>query len=286
MKNVLVTGCSSGFGLASALAFARAGYRVFGTTRSAERAAPLAAAAAAEQLPLSVLAIDVAAPDGPRALLHALEAGNAGVDVLINNAGMSVPGALEDLTDADIEAVMAVNFLAPLRLSRAVLPGMRAAGGGRILMLSSLSARVGLPGEGIYAAAKAALEAASESLRHEVARFNVHVSVVEPGLFETAMPAKLLAGWRCPAGSVYAPLVAFLRAGMQARAGQGDDPRRLAQLLLSICAEAAPAFRYSAGEQARAVTARLAALPDAARDDLVREVAGTRWWSDGEAAPD
>ena len=144
------------------------------------------------------------------------------IDVLVNNAGIAGLAALEEMPDAEIDRMMQVNFIAPVRLSRAVLPTMRAQGHGRIIMVSSLSALVGLPGETIYSASKAALEAMAEGLRYEVDRFNISVSVIEPGLFNTAMQDKTVMNAVCPPDSPYAPLLKHLQpgSGIQYRAGR------------------------------------------------------------------
>ncbi len=282
MAVVLITGCSSGIGKVSALAFARKGYQVFAGARNPDDCAALTVISENEGLKLEVVQLDVTDPQAVSdAVARAIDVSGR-IDVLVNNAGIGRLAALEDMTDDEIDQVMHVNFIAPLRLSRAVLPVMRAQDYGRIIMVSSLSALVGLPGETIYCASKAALEAMAEGLRHEVGCFNIAVSVVEPGSFNTAMPGKIALGAACPPESPYAPLLQHLQQEAAAGIGHGDDPQRVAELLVRIAGEKHPAFRYPAGEQAETVTETLRGLDADARERFIRAVNDTNWWSAGE----
>ncbi len=286
MAVVLITGCSSGFGKVSAIAFARAGDHVYATARSVDDCADIAGIADREGLALDILRLDVVDTEATRSTVARVINASGRIDVLINNAGVAMPAALESLSDADIDHVMRVNFFAPVHLSRAVLPCMREQRHGRIIMVSSLSALVGLPGESMYCASKAALEAMAEGLRYEVDRFNVFVSVVEPALFNTEMPDKIAKSLVCLPDAPYGLLIEHLRAGAEANSGQGDDPQRVAELLIRIARDKTPAFRYPAGGQARAITGRINRLTDHSREQFIRAVNDTAWWSAGEGRPD
>lgn len=284
MTVVLITGCSSGIGAASARHLSRHGCRVHATVRSTAAARQLSHWAAEHGADLHPVSMDVT--DGAsveRGVAEVLAVAGR-LDVLINNAGIALPGAVEETTAAELERVLQVNFHGPLRVTRSVLPHMRRQGGGRIIMLSSLSALVGLPGMGAYSASKAALELASESLRLEVDRFGIHVSVVEPGAFATAMPGKIIDELTVRPDSPYAPLFRHLRAQAATSAG-GDDPLRVAELLAEIIAVSRPDFRYPAGRQAQQVVQTLAGLDTRTRDAFIRSVDGTEWWSEGRAGP-
>ena len=330
MAVVLITGCSSGIGKVSALAFARNGYHVFAGARNPDDCANLTGIATQESLTLEIVQLDVTDAQAiDAAVTRAIDTCNR-IDVLVNNAGVAGLAALEEMPDAVIDRMMQVNFIAPVRLSRAVLPHMRAQGHGRIIMVSSLSALVGLPGEAIYSASKAALEAMAEGLRYEVDRFNISVSVIEPGLFNTALADKmagrdgvsacffgdgavaegefhecmnLAALWQLPVlfvcennqyamgtalgvvyppDSPYAPLLQHLQQGVASSAARGDDPLRVAELLVRIAAEENPAFRYPAGDQAGTVTETIIGLDPEARERFIRAVNDTAWWSAGK----
>ena len=285
MAVVLITGCSSGFGKVSALAFARNGYSVYAGARNPADCTAIAVSAEQEGLTLDVLQLDVTDTEAINSAVAQIIGATGRIDVLVNNAGIARLAVLEDLPDVDIDYLLKVNFIAPVRLSKAVLPYMRAQNYGRIIMVSSLSALVGLPGETVYSASKAALEAMAEGLRYEVDRFNIAISVIEPGLFNTSMPDKIAKSIVCPPGSAYAALIEHLQQGIESSSGQGDDPLRVAELLVSIAREQKPAFRYPAGEQARVVTDKINNLTGTAREQLIRAVNDTAWWSAGKDRP-
>lgn len=181
----LITGCSSGFGLLSALHFARAGEAVVAGVRDLSDGEPLSAARAAEGLDLRVLALDVTdATSVERAVAQALE-WHGRIDVLVNNAGYGLSGAVEETTDADARALFDTNLFGPLRLLRAVLPGMRAQHSGVVVQVSSIAGRVSAPFAGVYSATKFALEAVSESLHYELRPFGIRVAIIEPGTYAT-----------------------------------------------------------------------------------------------------
>ncbi|NNM01551.1 MAG: SDR family NAD(P)-dependent oxidoreductase, partial [Gammaproteobacteria bacterium] len=207
------------------------------------------------------------------------------IDVLINNAGISLPGPIEAHEAAGIDMVMQTNFTGPMLLTRALLPAMRAQGRGAVLFVSSLSALVGLPGDGLYAASKAALEAAAEALRFEVERFGIRVAVIEPGLIATAMAGKIAAAGTPDTDAAYAPLLAHLQRQSAAAIGRGDDPAVVVEALFKALDEPDPPFRIPAGSQAEAVIEELGTLDDSGRAAFIRRVAGTGWWSRGADAP-
>ena len=285
MPIVLVTGCGGGFGRLTALAFAARGDRVYATVRRPEDAARLENDACSQGLKLTPLTLDVRDRGQIEALVGEILDREPGIDVLVNNAGIAVPGAFEDTDPAVLDRIMRVNFFGPVWLTRALLPAMRARGNGRIIMLSSLSALVGVPGEAFYAASKAALEAAAEALRHEVDVFGIRVSVVEPGLFETGMPAKIAAAGSGPPGSPYRPLLEHLTQRAGAAAGSGDDPQIVADAIVAIAHSDNPAFRYPVGAQAERVVSTLRGQSDDQREELIKAVNQTAWWSAGETSP-
>ncbi|WP_167736470.1 SDR family oxidoreductase [Nocardioides sp. 1609] len=182
MTNVLITGCSSGFGRLTALALANRGDRVFATVRTEEAAHTLKADAA--DLPLSTHILDVtdaASVDTAVAEVAAL----GRIDVLVNNAGYALRGPVESLEDAELFRQFDTNVLGVVRMIRAVVPIMKAQGTGTVINMSSAVGLLGLPFEGAYSASKHAVEGLSESLRLELTDTGVVVVLIEPGAFET-----------------------------------------------------------------------------------------------------
>ena len=180
MGNILITGCSSGFGLLSAAHFARKGDRVFATLRDLARGLELERIRQAEDLAIEILQLDVLDSSSVEAAVKRAEA-DGPIDALINNAGIEVRGSIEDISEQEARLQFDTNVHGALRMIRAVLPGMRQRGSGTIVNISSIGGLVGRPFGGLYAATKHALEAISEALYFEVQPFGVRVAVVEPG---------------------------------------------------------------------------------------------------------
>ncbi|KAL2839640.1 hypothetical protein BJY01DRAFT_219108 [Aspergillus pseudoustus] len=178
-----ITGASSGFGLDLALLALSAGHKVIGTVRSATKAAD--AVAAIREKGGEVVELDVTKADTIAGVVEKANALYGGVDILVNNAGYSLLGAVEDMKEEEVRLQMETNFFGPLRLIRTFLPTLRARGNATIVNFSSIAGQDAQPTCGLYAASKFALEGLSEALAREVAPFNIHVLIVEPGAFRT-----------------------------------------------------------------------------------------------------
>ncbi len=176
----LVTGTSSGIGLHTAVGLATAGMRVVATVRDSTRAEALRSAAAAAAADLEIVDLDVTDATQARSCVEAALARHGRLDVLVNNAGRGLVGPLEQLEDDVLQEQLEVNYLAVARLTRLVLPTMRAAGRGRVVTVTSVGGVVGQPFADAYCAAKFAVEGLMQSLAPVVARFGVDICVVEP----------------------------------------------------------------------------------------------------------
>ncbi len=187
MSTVLITGASKGIGMATALAFGRAGHRVAATMRNPGAAPALAETAAREKLAIDVFAMDVdtdaSVADGVARITR--EVGP--IDVLVNNAGIEHMGSVEGLPLANFRAVMETNYFGVIRCTQAVLPGMRERRRGCIINVSSVAGHVAVSPMAAYTASKYALEALSECLAQEATAFDVRVAIVEPGIIDTQM---------------------------------------------------------------------------------------------------
>jgi NAD(P)-dependent dehydrogenase (short-subunit alcohol dehydrogenase family) len=178
-RAVLITGCSSGIGAATAAHLAGKGWTVYATARRVETLAGL------EAKGCRTLALDVTDEASRQAAVDAVEAAEGAVGVLINNAGYSQSGAVESVPDERVRAQFETNVFGLLAMCRAVLPRMREAGWGKIVNLSSMGGRFTFPGGGIYHASKHAVEALSDAMRFEVKGFGVDVIIIEPGIIRT-----------------------------------------------------------------------------------------------------
>lgn len=191
MARVLITGTSSGIGLATAVAFARAGHRVYATMRNPSRAPELGHRAASEELPITIVAMDVDSDESVKAGIDRIVNEAGAIDVLVNNAGIERSGSVEELPLAEFRAVMETNYFGALRCIQGVLPAMRKRRSGCIINISSVAGRIACSPLAPYAASKFALEALSESLAQEMKPFNVRVAIVQPGIIDTPMARRI-----------------------------------------------------------------------------------------------
>lgn len=187
MATVLVTGCSTGIGFATALAFGRAGHAVAAAMRNPARAPELASIAARESLPITVFTMDVDDDASVSAAVKRIDEKLGPIHVLVNNAGIERMGAVEELPLADFRAVMETNFFGVIRCIQAVLPGMRERRKGCIINVASVAGHVAVSPMASYTASKYALEALSECLAQEIKPHDIRVAIVEPGIIDTAM---------------------------------------------------------------------------------------------------
>ncbi|MGH3543521.1 MAG: oxidoreductase [Mycobacterium sp.] len=182
-KAVIVTGCSTGIGRATAQRLAKAGHVVYATARREESVADLRDAGA------RTLALDVTDEASMHAAVERVVAEQGAVGVLVNNAGYSQSGALETVPMADLRRQFETNVFGLVRMCQLVLPGMREQRWGRIVNISSMGANFTFPGAGAYHATKYAVEALSDALRFEVKKFGVDVVIIQPGLIRTEFAA-------------------------------------------------------------------------------------------------
>ena len=182
-KAILITGCSTGIGHATALRLAKAGHTVYATARRVDSLADLRAAGA------KTLALDVTDEESMSAAVNHVVDEQGAVGVLINNAGYSQSGAIESLSMDDLRRQFETNVFGLVRMCQLVLPGMRQQHWGRIVNISSMGANFTFPGGGAYHASKYAVEAISDALRFEVKGFGVDVVVIQPGLIRTEFAA-------------------------------------------------------------------------------------------------
>jgi NAD(P)-dependent dehydrogenase (short-subunit alcohol dehydrogenase family) len=192
MAIAVVTGTSTGIGLAAAATLARAGHTVYATMRNPKTGGEeLRAIAEREHLPLHIAALDVDSDESVRNAFAKILAEVGRIDVLVNNAGISGMGAVEETPIAAFRAVMETNYFGALRCIQAVMPGMRERRYGCIVNVTSVTGRLAMAPQAAYSSSKFALEAASEALAQEVKAFGVRVAIVEPGVIATQIFGKV-----------------------------------------------------------------------------------------------
>lgn len=245
----LVTGTSSGMGLHTAVGLARTGLHVVATMRDPAKAGPLRAAADAAGVEVDIRALDVVDEEQGRRLIADLGA----VAVLVNNAGRGSVATLEQLTLDDLRQQLEVNYIAVASLARLVLPGMRAAGAGRIVTVTSVGAAVGQPFADAHCGAKFAVEGLMQSLAPVAARFGVTVSIVEPAAVASAFVSNVdgvIA--RQDRDDPYAELLA---AYLRRTAGAFDNAQSAgsaAEVIVEAATTGTPRFRWQTSEAAAA----------------------------------
>lgn len=190
MPTVLITGCSTGIGYATAVAMSDAGFDVFAGVRNVSGALTLTQTAEERVVPITIVQMDVDSDDSVASAVAKVLGAKGKIDILVNNAGVIGLGSVEETSLAECRRVMETNFFGVLRCVQAVVPHMRKNRTGHIINVSSLAGLIGLASQASYSASKWAVEAMSEVLAQEVSRFGIRVNLIEPGLVDTAFFTK------------------------------------------------------------------------------------------------
>ena len=267
MTTALVTGTSSGIGLATAVALARGGHTVAATMRNLDGGGELRKIAAAEKLPIHLAVLNVDDDDSVRDAFAKVVAEHGPIDILVNNAGIpGAAGGVEEIPFNVFQRVMETNFFGGLRCTQAVIPSMRERRRGTIVNVTSIAGRIAVTSLAPYAASKWALEALSECLAQEMRAFNVRVVIVEPGVIATPLVTK---AYPIPAGGPYpharrtTALLAAIRANQTPASVVGDLIRDIVdgdswQLRYPAGPDAAPTLNGRASKTDEQVVAEAA----------------------------
>src|ERR671932_1830348 len=268
---VLITGCSSGIGHATAQHLAALGHTVYATARREESIADLAA------LGCRTLALDVTDEASMTAAVDRVVAEEGAVGALVNNAGYSLSGAIETVDMEDVRRQFETNVFGLIRMCQLVLPSMRARGAGRIVNMSSMGGNFTFPGGGIYHATKHAVEAVSDALRFEVKGFGVDVVVIQPGLIKTAFgdtaagSVSAATPWQGPYAEFNAAVSESTRAVYEgALAKLGGGPDRVARTIRTVITADRPKPRYRVTPSASMFITQRRLLPARAWGALTR----------------
>ena len=254
-KTALITGASSGFGLLTTVTLARRGWHVLATMRDLKRRGKLESAAKSTGVLQNIEfhALDVTNAKQIATLADEIAQRLTPLDAIVNNAGFALPGFADDITDAELREQFETNFFGATAVTRAFLPQLRRQGSGHIVMISSISGRMGFPGVGSYAASKFALEGWTETLRYELKPLGIQVALVEPGAFETDIwtrNAKLSAGLLDP-NSPNAARIPAWRSRVEGQRKKAD-PQVVADTIVAVLENPSPRLRYVVGTDAKA----------------------------------
>ena len=249
-KIALVTGASSGFGQLTASSLADRGYRVFGTSRR-EHSTPSNG--------IAMLRLDVRSDDSVRSCVEQVMAQVDRIDVLVNNAGQIHASVVEETSLEQAKDILETNFWGAVRVTDAVLPIMRRQRHGHIINMSSLAGLVGIPGQAFYSASKFALEGYTEALSMEIEQFDIVVSLIEPGFFKTHLHREMQRG--AIRSDDYATLREALETTLTVAIEQGDDPHKVAEMIVRIAGTKSPRLRHRVGNDSIWVPRLRAFLP-------------------------
>ena len=265
-KVILITGASTGIGRATAEYLTQAGYRVYGTSRHPFK----------EIVAFQTLILDVNDEVSVQSAVSQLLQRESRIDILINNAGLGIIGALEEVPQDMIQRVFDTNVWGLLRVCRAVLPAMRHQGNGLIINVGSIAGRMGLPFRGIYSASKAAVEMLTETLNIELKPFGIRACSVLPGDVRTNINETRLVAVN-QNGSPYRRSVEEMNVKVNAEVSNAAEPIYIAKTIEKIITASSPKIHYVAGPFLQRASLWLKRfLPSRVFEYLVRENYGMK----------
>ncbi len=249
-KVALVTGCSSGIGLETALALARENYHTYASMRDTKKGSKIQEIAKKENLAITIITLDVDRPESIKSAIKQIISEKQRIDVLVNNAGYGIFGCLEDLTIEELKAQFETNFFSVARLIQEVAPIMRAQKSGTIVNVSSVAGKIGFPGSPAYISSKFALEGLSECLRYELSPFGVNTIIIEPGVIKTNFFGSMKMPKNVKPESPYVDITNKVVAGVKMMAEMGTPPSEVADVIIKAIKDKNPLPRYPVGNDA------------------------------------
>jgi NAD(P)-dependent dehydrogenase (short-subunit alcohol dehydrogenase family) len=261
----VVTGSSSGIGLAASLALAKNGYLTYATMRNLAKRDTIQSIAEKQHLPIRTIQLDVADENSVKNAIQSILSESGRIDLLVNNAGYGLTGAFEDIGIDEIKSLYETNVFGVIRVTQAVLPIMRKQGSGRIINISSGAGRIGYPGGSAYVSSKFALEGLSESMAFEVEQFGIKTVLVEPGFIRTNFAENIVTAKKAQdPNSPYSQMMMQMKSSSHRRRMIENAPD--ADLVASVIVEAAtakePNLRYLAGKDVQQMVAAKKSMPD------------------------
>jgi short-subunit dehydrogenase len=241
MQTALITGATSGIGLIIATQLHENGYKVFGTSRNPEKHRQV--------LPFELLGLDITSETSVQNCIDTLLSRSQTIDILVNNAGIGICGSAEETSIEQAYKQVETNFWGAVKMTRAVLPIMRRQRSGKIITIGSLGGIIGIPYQSYYSAAKHALEGFYKSLRLETSSFNIKISMVEPGFFNTNLHNAF--EYAKPAISDYDNLRNNALPVLSDSIEKADTPEAVARMVLKIVNSKNPGYSYRIGKNTK-----------------------------------
>ena len=250
-KTALVTGAFEGTGRAISATLVEAGYQVYGTSRTPRET----------DGQISPLQLDLRDPASITDCVEQIEVTAGTIDLMVNNAAITIVAPGEELPLERAEEMMQINFFGVVRLVNAILPGMRERGAGHLIFVSSLAGKMGAPGQGHYCSTKHALEGYVDGLYSELKSFGIKTTLLQPGSIRTEMIAKSpQPDW--PLISAYDGIREGLRSTIEAKTKEGCDPQEIADAVLKAAQSKTPRLRYRTGSEGRQAMLFKSVLPE------------------------
>jgi NAD(P)-dependent dehydrogenase (short-subunit alcohol dehydrogenase family) len=270
----VVTGSSSGIGLAASLALAKNGYLTYATMRNLAKQDSIQSVAEKEHLPVRTVQLDVTDENSVKNAIQSILSESGRIDLLVNNAGYGMTGAFEDIGMDEIKSLYETNVFGVIRVTQAVLPIMRKQGSGRIINISSGAGRIGYPGGSAYVSSKFALEGLSESMAFEVEQFGIKTVLVEPGFIRTNFAENIVTAKKAQdPNSPYSQMMMQMKSSSHRRRMIENAPD--ADLVASVIVEAAtakePNLRYLAGKDVQQMVAAKKSMSDEEFQNMIRQ---------------
>jgi NAD(P)-dependent dehydrogenase (short-subunit alcohol dehydrogenase family) len=268
----VVTGSSSGIGLATSIALARNGYLTYATMRNLAKRDSIQSIADKQHLRIRVVQLDVTDENSIKSAIRSILSEAGRIDLLVNNAGYVLTGAFEDIGINEIKALYETNVFGVIRVTQAVLPIMRKQGSGRIINISSGAGRIGYPGGSAYVSSKFALEGLSESMAYEIEQFGIRTVLVEPGFVRTKIGENMAISKKTQdPNSPYSQMMQMMSSNQERMLENGSD----ADLVASVVAEAAtskePNLRYLAGKDVQQMMAAKKSMSDEEFQKMIKK---------------
>ena len=251
MENVaLVTGCSSGIGLETAVSLAREGHFTYATMRNMKKSGDLDKIVNDEGLPIKILELDVDDEESVDNALGKIMDEKGRIDTLVNNAGWGMWGTVEDVSIEEFKQQFETNFFSIIRMIQKIAPVMRKQKSGNIVNVSSVAGRIGFPVTPAYISSKFALEGLSECLRFELGSFGINVIIIEPGVIKTNFFDSMKMAKKSDSDSVYNEITSKVVSGVKMMAEMGTDSKEVANTIIKSISEQNPLPRYIVGNDA------------------------------------